>query len=94
MSKKLYIGQRARVVYVRVSWSDAWRPGAEVVVAGYASLTAQGNPADYLVTCADGGTAAPLADQLSPIIPEGAAPSELSYTELMDRLKAGEVECV
>ena len=29
-----------------------------------------------------------------PVIPEGAAPSELSYTELMDRLKAGEVECV
>ena len=29
-----------------------------------------------------------------PILPSGAAPSEYTYTELMDRLKAGEVERV
>ncbi|MET3929542.1 hypothetical protein ABIE51_001429 [Lysobacter sp. OAE881] len=33
-------------------------------------------------------------DQLEPILPSGHRSGEYSYTELMDRLKAGEVECV
>jgi hypothetical protein len=36
----------------------------------------------------------PTESQLEPVIPQGAAPSELTFTELMDRCKAGEVECV
>ena len=33
-------------------------------------------------------------EQLDPILPSGHRSGDYSYTELMDRLKAGEVECV
>lgn len=32
--------------------------------------------------------------ELEPILPSGHRTGDYSYTELMDRLKAGEVECV
>jgi hypothetical protein len=35
-----------------------------------------------------------LDRQLEPIQPSGAAPSDYSFTELMDRCRAGGVECV
>lgn len=93
MSKKLYVGQKARVKYVRHAVSPWWRAGVVVAVSACVQNSPGGAPADYEVTVSNGSHAWPTADQLEPYIPDGG-PSELSYTELMDRLKAGEVECV
>lgn len=96
---KFFVGQRVRLV-------RATRPenvGLEGRINRFeftprGTICRTGKPATIDCDCVvDYDTAGDCCDhtsRLEPIIPEGAAPSELSYTELMDRLKAGEVECV
>lgn len=45
-----------------------------------------GMDSDCVVAWDDGDNAPQLLSQLEPILPEGAQPSEFSFTELMDNL--------
>lgn len=91
---KHFVGQRVRIVYAKSP-----RNGCEARITGrsYSNHTHYG--LGHYWDCdvdgwgnrsSDGTRFAYMDDQLEPIIPEGAAPSEYTYTELMDRLKAGE----
>lgn len=100
MSEKLFVGCRARLVYVRESFDPCWHVGAEGRVVGrrsefYAKTLGVDHEWQFL---ADGQSSGwpglVMAYQLEPIQPSGHRSGDYSYTELMDRLKAGEVECV
>ncbi|HEY5851961.1 MAG TPA: hypothetical protein VIT62_14500 [Lysobacter sp.] len=92
---KFAVGQRVRVLFAHTPMG---RPhvGCEAVVT---EVWNHPERTGYGLDCApiqwDGeGFAAWLDEQLSPVIPEGHQPSEYSFTELMDKCRAGEVEHV
>jgi hypothetical protein len=95
---RFFVGQRVRVVA-----NSSPRHGCEARILGRSFSHHLRFGLGYYWDCnvdgwgerdSDGLGFAYADDQLEPIQPSGAAPSSYSYTELMDRLKAGEVECV
>lgn len=56
----------------------------------YATDWVGGSGASYPASFASHG----ISGNYEPIVPDGHRSGDYSYTELMDRLKAGEVECV
>jgi hypothetical protein len=97
MSKQFYIGQRVRIA---VAPNFPSLVGAEAVITSalhgtYSKLTGDFFEGHDIEIIGDGGQdwcAEPW--KLEPLIPDGHRSGDYSYTELMDRLKAGEVECV
>lgn len=70
--------------------------GTEVIFVGYGTDGVSGQirtEDNCRVRLSGGGLRTCEAEILEPIVPPHEA-SQYSYTELMDRLKAGEVECV
>src|SRR5690606_20710857 len=99
---KLFVGCR-----VRILWSNSWPElaGEEGRIIGCDMTNALGPDCEWEVAPDCWGTSlaprlgirgagrfAPSSSQLEPILPEGAAPSEYSYEELMDNLKQMETE--
>lgn len=95
------VGQRVRVVYAATAEGKRF-VGCESVVVEI--IECRDKMLHGLECCGiefgcDEETGEPFfcgwaASQLTPIIPDGHRPSEYTLTELLDRLKAGEVECV
>jgi hypothetical protein len=94
---KFFVGQRVRVV------ANSPRRGCEARIVGRSfSHHLRLGLGDYWDCNVDGWGErdsdgigfAYTDDQLEPILPSGHRSGDYSYTELMDRLKAGEVECV
>lgn len=77
-----YVGQRVRLVWVRQSAWGAWAAGAEGRILSPQSCEPVAH--DWVVELRDGTYGFALTDQLEPILPEGAAPSE--FTTLADLL--------
>lgn len=96
---KFFVGQRVRVARPD---SGSLRRGLivgdqGVVVSGDRLVDAYVSVAGKTNTKACGGPMNDFPmfdDELEPILPSGHRASDYSYTELMGRLKAGEVECV
>lgn len=86
---KFFVGQRVRLKFSRISGRVP--AGAEGVIyairesIGDAGLV---NECDVIFSDwpSPTGTYGVLFGQLEPILPEGAQPSEFSFTELMDNL--------
>jgi hypothetical protein len=86
---KFYVGQRVRLVA-----SEGGNPhlvGAETRVT---SLRDAGGYYLGLIHPESGNPYWAAAHQLEPILLSGAAPSEYTFHELMDKLRAGEVAAV
>lgn len=91
---KFFVGQRVRHRY---SCTGRVPAGAEGSVAeidpGHETLDGVGD-CRVLWDGLDATNLWSVFDQLEPILPSGHRSGDYSYPELMDRLKAGEVECV
>lgn len=89
--KKLFVGCR-----VRIAACDQAQTVAGKFVGMEGRITSNDvesiDGANYEVSCAPGFGF--FAHELEPIQPSGHRPSEYTFTELMDRCRAGEVECV
>ena len=85
------IGQRVRVRYAVFPVAKKF-VGMETHITEGLRERAGGQWVGYRVALDE--NFAPRHDQLEPIVPDGHRSGDYSYTELMDRLKAGEVECV
>lgn len=102
---KFFVGCRVRLRYVRepsfnslvgtegtVTGVGTYPPGL-YEEDGVTRLRARSGDYQVRLDAHKDGSGYFVADQLEPIVPPHEA-SQYSYTELMDRLKAGEVECV
>lgn len=96
---KFFVGQRVRVRYTRNQGSPEWHAGAEgriVEIGPWARGDYHSgfnrpflNTSDCLVDVS-GEIAAPLFDQLEPILPDGHRAGDYSLSDLLDRCRAGE----
>ena len=101
---KFFVGQRVRIVY-SIGWPELRGKEGHVVGRELIDTGVHAGMEGYSVAPdVWGSTRAPVlgahgctdfcacADQLQPILPSGAAPSEYSLTELLDECRSGRVE--
>jgi hypothetical protein len=71
MAHTFKVGDKARVKYVRRSFTDAWQPGAIVTIIKIQSGFYASNPDepyDYKIRTSTGTISYPIHDQLEPLI--------------------------
>ncbi len=90
-----FVGQRVRIVWVHLerNASMVGREGRIIEISDRdPKMTIHGLDISPIRTVVNDGMRTSYgyaADQLEPIIPDGAKPSEFSYQELMDRCREG-----
>jgi hypothetical protein len=86
---KFFVGQRVRIA--RDLWGETPElVGKESVVTSTSLVDADG----FEIQLAIDRECFFHPSELEPVIPSGHRSGDYSYTELMDRCRAGEVECV
>jgi hypothetical protein len=87
---RFFVGQRVRVV--RSDFYPQFVGREAVITEGLHACIKRSTGMTYYCYTVDLDPGfGPTADQLEPILPSGHRPSEYTFTELMDRCRAGEV---